>query len=71
MDMEQENVPQKRKPNYMMMTPLIWAPTLPMVRIVMKNSPPALRDKVFLSFVGLAFSHGVYVILNQKTWIMR
>eukprot|EP00802_Teleaulax_amphioxeia_P029656 Tamp_31845.p2 GENE.Tamp_31845~~Tamp_31845.p2 ORF type:complete len:100 (+),score=4.00 Tamp_31845:126-425(+) len=44
--------------NWWMLSPMIWAPTIPLTRIAFRNNP-AVRDKAFALAVACAFFHGL------------
>jgi len=65
--MEAHEPPRRqREVNWNMLTPLLWAPTIPMSRILLKNNP-VWRNRVFFSCVGVLFAHGLYMWPQKGT----
>eukprot|EP00960_Hanusia_phi_P063706 765542-Hanusia_phi.AAC.4 len=81
--MEAQEPPRRqREVNWNMLTPLIWAPTIPLSRIMLKNNP-VWRNRVFFSCVGVreslvyfccrrltcatVFAHGLYMWPQKGT----
>merc|ERR1711915_1087750 len=54
---------QPRKPPIKYLVPLIYAPTLPLIKITLKRQP-VLRDRLFFLVLGGAFLHGAYLVSN-------
>ncbi|XP_020251107.1 uncharacterized protein LOC109828547 [Asparagus officinalis] len=44
--------------------PLIYAPALPLIRIVLRRNP-VVRDRLFYGVLAGAFAHGAYLISDQ------
>ncbi|XP_039799346.1 uncharacterized protein LOC120664277 isoform X1 [Panicum virgatum] len=51
----------ERKPPYMLLLPLVYAPVLPLIRIGLRSNP-VLRDRLFYGVLAGAFAHGAYLM---------
>ncbi|RAL37246.1 hypothetical protein DM860_004168 [Cuscuta australis] len=58
---EQKMVRTQRKPPFMMLLPLVYAPVLPLIRISLRHNP-VVRDRLFYGVLAGAFAHGLYLI---------
>ncbi|CAL4902701.1 unnamed protein product [Urochloa decumbens] len=56
---------RERKPPYMLLLPLIYAPVLPLIRIGLRHNP-VVRDRLFYGVLAGAFAHGAYLISSMK-----
>nr|CAB3460390.1 unnamed protein product [Digitaria exilis] len=52
---------RERKPPYMLLLPLVYAPVLPLIRIGLRQNP-VLRDRLFYGVLAGAFAHGAYLM---------
>ncbi|KAL5661702.1 hypothetical protein ACJX0J_028827, partial [Zea mays] len=50
----------ERKPPYMLLLPLVYAPVLPLIRIGLRHNP-VVRDRLFYGVLAGAFAHGAYL----------
>jgi hypothetical protein len=55
MDSEQRPARRRGEPNWALLSPLIWAPVLPLSRQVMNatKASPSFRMKIYMGMVGL------------------
>jgi len=59
---------EKRKPDYHKMVPLIYAPTLPLLRLALnKRVTTSSRDKIFAAAVLTALVHAGYVMSGDSS----
>ncbi len=58
-------VPKARGPNWAVMTPLIWAPMLPLIRISLKDNPVLMR-RAFAAGIVAANVHALFVFSRWK-----
>ncbi|CAI6006289.1 unnamed protein product [Closterium sp. NIES-64] len=49
-----------KAPDFWLLTPLLYAPLLPLIRISLRHKPQ-LRDRLFAAAVGGAFMHGAWL----------
>ncbi|KAI3891234.1 hypothetical protein MKW98_007539 [Papaver atlanticum] len=52
---------QKKGSPVKFLIPLIYAPVLPLIRIVFRRNP-VLRDRLFTGVLAGAFAHGAYLV---------
>eukprot|EP00283_Hemiselmis_rufescens_P010196 CAMPEP_0173434894 /NCGR_PEP_ID=MMETSP1357-20121228/13725_1 /TAXON_ID=77926 /ORGANISM="Hemiselmis rufescens, Strain PCC563" /LENGTH=68 /DNA_ID=CAMNT_0014399809 /DNA_START=93 /DNA_END=299 /DNA_ORIENTATION=+ len=48
------------------LAPILWAPTLPVLRIVFQKSPH--QAKIFGGALACALCHGTYTIMEESAW---
>ena len=53
---------QRRSVPFKFMVPLIYAPALPLVRIMFRKKP-VLRQRLFFGIIGAAIMHGTYLLM--------
>ena len=53
----------KREPNWLLMTPLLFAPILPGIKIVFRKNP-ALCDKLFKGTLAVAITHSSALMMG-------
>ncbi|CAI6004604.1 unnamed protein product [Closterium sp. NIES-64] len=49
-----------KAPDYSLITPILYAPLFPLIRITLRHKPK-LRDRLFVTAVASAFLHGAYM----------
>lgn len=57
--------------DYLLLTPLVYAPVLPLINIGLRSHPAALRSKVFGVTIATAIVHGYWLISRSYTKTTR
>lgn len=55
----------KRGPNYKFLTPLLWAPLFPVIRMSLSSYPKA-RTRAFICAILLANVHGIWLVNDPE-----
>ncbi|KAJ1641409.1 hypothetical protein T492DRAFT_919364 [Pavlovales sp. CCMP2436] len=65
LEMEQDLLGEEKKkrtgPNWLMFTPIFWAPVFPIIRLTFRNNA-TVRVRAFAAAIGLANVHAFYIM---------
>ena len=64
-DMAKEQRSGRTGPNWMMFSPILWAPVFPVIRLSLRNRPVA-RVRAFVGAIALANLHAFWIINDPE-----
>mmetsp|Transcript_10148 Transcript_10148/g.23743 ORF Transcript_10148/g.23743 Transcript_10148/m.23743 type:complete len:84 (-) Transcript_10148:261-512(-) len=62
---------QKKEIDYVLLTPIVWGPCIPLIRHVLRKQPQAVRFNVYMGAIAVSLAHGFFCISRTGAWTTR